>query len=428
MRVLMLGWEFPPVISGGLGTACAGLTHALAAQRVQVLFLLPRVIDQHADEQQHSQDTVIRVRGIDASTPMLQIRPVPSRITSPYIASDAHSHTTPINTADLPASSLLRSGPGSAGSIYGHDLFHQVQRYVQRCLEIARAEPFDLVHAHDWTSFPAAVAVAGVRDRPMIAHVHSTEFDRAGDHGNPHIIQIEQRGLQAATRVIAVSHRTRATIIERYNIDPSLVDVVHNGVDQSAPQNTADSSLRLGRDEKLVVFVGRITHQKGPEHFVRAAKLVLDKSDHVRFIVAGGGDRFASTVQLAAELGVGHKVLFAGFLNSADVRRLFELADVYVMPSVSEPFGITPLEAVAADVPVILSRTSGVSEVLTHALKVDFDDHIDIADKILAVLRHPPLSQTLRERADMQVRALTWDDAAKRVIEIYERLLMPTDE
>lgn len=425
MRVLMLGWEFPPVISGGLGTACAGLTHALAAQRVRVLFLLPRATE--ADEQPHATHD-LRVRSLDASTPLLQIRPVPSRITSPYVTSDPHTSAA-INHATLPATSLLRSGPGSAGSLYGHDLFHQVQRYVQRCLEIARSEPFDLVHAHDWTSFPAAVAVAGVRDRPMIAHVHSIEFDRAGDQGNPHIIQIEQRGLQAATRIIAVSQRTRAAIIEHYGIDPARIDVVHNGVDQSLPQApVADPSLRVSRDEKLVVFVGRITRQKGPEHFVRAAKMVLEKFDRVRFVVAGSGDRFTATVELAAELGVGHKVLFAGFLDSADVRRLFDLADVYVMPSVSEPFGITPLEAVTADVPVILSRSSGVTEVLTHALTVDFDDHVDIADKILAVLRHPPLSMTLRERADMQVRALTWDDAAKRVIEIYEQLLTPTDE
>jgi glycosyltransferase involved in cell wall biosynthesis len=196
------------------------------------------------------------------------------------------------------------------------------------------------------------------------------------------------------------------------------VHVVHNGVDREESQPAGDVKIESG--DKLVLFLGRITMQKGPEYFIAAAKRVLEKVQNVKFVLAGSGDMAERMIELAANIGIGHKVIFTGFLRGKDVQRVFDMADCYVMPSVSEPFGIAALEAIHHDVPVILSKQSGAAEVLTHALKVDFWDIDEMANKIVAVLRHPPLSQTLREHGEFELRRLTWDGAAAKCVEVYE--------
>ena len=300
----------------------------------------------------------------------------------------------------------------------------EAQRYADLCVDLAQGEDFDVIHAHDWLTFPAGLAVAAVTGKPLVAHVHSTEFDRAGENANQQIYDIERRGVHGAMRVVAVSYLTRSILLHRYGMDPEKVDVVYNGIDNGPSSGPpADARSRIRRGDKIVLFLGRVTMQKGPEYFIAAAEKVLEKIDAVKFVVAGSGDKIQEVIELAAAKGIGHKVLFTGFLRGPDVERVFKLADVYVMPSVSEPFGIAPLEAISHDVPVIISKTSGVAEVLTHALKVDFWDIDDIANKIIAVLKHPPLSSTLREHADMEVRKLTWDDAAAKCRSVYEHAL-----
>jgi glycosyltransferase involved in cell wall biosynthesis len=294
----------------------------------------------------------------------------------------------------------------------------EAQRYADLCVKLARSEDFDVIHAHDWMTYPAGLAVAGATGKPLVVHVHSTEFDRTGEHVNQQVYDIERRGMHGAIRVVCVSHLTRNICIHRYSVPENRVDVVYNGIDSNGPSSAPRTSI--SRSDRIVLFLGRITMQKGPEYFVSAAQKVLAKITNVKFVVAGSGDMARQVIAMAAEMGIGHKVLFTGFLRGKDVERVFRMADVYVMPSVSEPFGIAPLEAIRHDVPVIISRNSGVAEVLQHALKVDFWDTDDIADKIIAVLRHPPLSQTMREHADLEVRQITWDGAAGRCVTIYE--------
>jgi glycosyltransferase involved in cell wall biosynthesis len=299
-------------------------------------------------------------------------------------------------------------------------MYGEVQRYAELAVRLAANEEFDIIHAHDWMTYPAGVAVARASGKPLIVHVHSTEFDRSGEHVNQVIYDIERMGMHNADKVIAVSYLTRSIIINRYGISGDKVEVVYNGVERNGGSNWPIGDTTIKKDEKIVLFLGRITMQKGPDYFLRAAKKVLEKIDNVRFVMVGSGDLMHRAVEMAAELGIGSKVLFTGFLRGEDVHKIYKMADLYVMPSVSEPFGIAPLEALDNDVPVIISKQSGVSEVLKHALKVDFWDVDEIANKIIAVLKYPPLGITLRSHGNYEVRKLRWKDSATRCAKIYE--------
>src|SRR5208282_766409 len=269
------------------------------------------------------------------------------------------------------------------GAQYAGDLLAEVQRYAMLAAEIARNESFDVGHAHDWMTFPAGLAVAALKGVPLVVHVHSTEFDRSGLHVDQRIYEIERRGMHSAMRIIAVSYLTKNLITHHYGIDPAKVEVVYNAIESNGNGMEVEK-YNIHKDEKIVLFLGRITMQKGPEYFLAAAKKVLEVMDNVKFVMAGSGDMIRRTIEMAAALGIGHKVLFTGFLRGTDVEKVFKMADLYVMPSVSEPFGIAPLEAMSHDVPVIISKQSGVSEVLGHALKVDFWDIDEMANKIIA--------------------------------------------
>jgi len=284
---------------------------------------------------------------------------------------------------------------------------------------LAEHESFDIIHAHDWMTYPAGLAIAAKSGKPLVVHLHSTEFDRSGENVQQQVYDIERRGMHGASAVICVSRMTAAVAAERYAVRPEKIAVVYNGIDTSARRK---STSAMTRREKVVLFLGRLTMQKGPEYFLTVAKRVLTLMDNVKFIVAGSGDRFHSTVNRASEMGIGHKVLFTGFLRGDDVAQAFGRADLYVMPSVTEPFGIAPLEAISHGVPVIISKSSGVSEVLEHALKVDFWDIEEMANKIVAVLRHPPLARTLREHALAEIRQMTWEKAAGECLAVYRQV------
>jgi glycosyltransferase involved in cell wall biosynthesis len=271
-------------------------------------------------------------------------------------------------------------------------------------------------------TFPAGLAVAGIKGCPLVVHVHSTEFDRSGVNVDQRIYDIERRGMHGAIKVIAVSHLTKNIITHHYGVEGNKVEVVYNAIEANGNGFDHDK-YDIKKDEKLVLFLGRITMQKGPEYFLAAAKKVLEVMDNVKFVMAGSGDMIRRTIEMAASMGIGHKVLFTGFLRGADVEKVFKMADLYVMPSVSEPFGIAPLEAMANDVPVIISKQSGVSEVLTHALKVDFWDITEMANKIIAVLKHPPLATTLRQHGSFEVRRMSWQDSAKATVQVYDQAM-----
>lgn len=481
MRVLMLGWEFPPFITGGLGTACYGLTRAMSARGTQISFVLPKQVgseytehvkllapqSRRAEAGDRAPDAVASTFKADPKpTPVdsqgkaafrnVVFKAVPSHMASVYPGGGLQY--TPTGTRKTEGIGFIHSKPkaveadttqaemtakpqaagvtaGAAPPVpttpdfdYSGDLFQQTRRYADLCLDLAKGQDFDVIHAHDWLTFPAAQALSDATGKPWIAHVHSTEYDRAGEGANTQIADYEKQGVLSADRVIAVSVFTRKILVNRYGMDEAKCDVVYNGVEQTTKNGVEKSQpvtppAGIKKGEKVVLYLGRVTMQKGPEYFIAAAKKVLEKMDNVKFVVAGSGDQIERTIEQAAKAGIGSKITFTGFLRREDVRRVYEMADVYVMPSVSEPFGIAPLEAVAHNVPVIISRQSGVSEVLEHALKVDFWDTHDIANKIIAVLRHPPLSKTMRKHADLEVRELTWDGAAAKCEAVYEGLI-----
>lgn len=469
MRVFMLGWEFPPFISGGLGTACYGLTKALSSLGTDVIFVLPRPVSTPFS-------THVRLVSPKPGSPLAQpetemrldefenvtFRTIDAQIANPYETASGYEapirppneltaapSDTPENTSRPTAPDVNMSRPEiaaqvsasaataastngssvtattSPGAQYAGDLFGEVQRYAALAAEIAKGEEFDVVHAHDWMTFPAGLAVAAVKNVPLVIHVHSTEFDRSGQHVDQRIYDIERRGMHGAMKVIGVSYLTKNIITHHYGVSPEKVEVVHNAIDTNGNGNgnIDEEKYSIHKDEKIVLFLGRITMQKGPEYFIAAAKKVLEVMDNVKFVMAGSGDMIRRTIEMAAAMGIGHKVLFTGFLRGNDVEKVFKMADLYVMPSVSEPFGIAPLEAMSHDVPVIVSKQSGVSEVLQHALKVDFWDINEMANKIIAVLKHPPLAGTLRQHGSIEVRKRTWVDAARGCLTVYEQAL-----
>jgi len=427
MKVFMLGWEFPPFISGGLGTACYGLTKAMDKLGIEVIFVLPKMV-----ESEYA--THVKLLSPGSLSPRLlslrkgefekaKFRVIDSAL-QPYSTADVYQRQI--------EESLMHKRMGHSGKLssssqfvscgdYAGDMYSEVYRYASVAARLSEAEDFDVIHAHDWMTYVAGIAIAKRSGKPLVVHIHSTEFDRSGEHVNQVIYDIEREGMHFANRVIAVSNFTKNIIVERYGVSSDKVEVVHNGVERNG-NNQLLSKVGIKEGEKVVLFLGRITMQKGPEYFLYAAKKVLEVMDNVKFVMAGSGDLMHRAVEMAAELGIGSKVLFTGFLRGEDVNKIYQMADLFVMPSVSEPFGIVPLEALENDVPVIISKQSGVSEVLRHALKVDFWDIDEMANKIIAVLRYPSLGITLRNYGNFEIRKLQWRDSAVRCSRIYEQV------
>jgi len=400
LKVLMVGWEMPPFNSGGLGVACEGLIKGLVNQGIKVIFVLPKKFD--------CQSSLCKFIFADDS---LKIKSIDSLL-SPYLSSESYNYLFQ-NTKER--------------NIYGANLFEEVARYAKRVSKIILHENFDIIHCHDWLTFPAGLEIKKIfHNKPLIAHLHSTELDRTGEYNiNSHIYQIEKEGLEKANLVIANSNFTKNKAIQCYGIEPEKIKVVYNAVDKNYfPQVNKDLFNLKALGKKIVLFVGRITLQKGPEYFIRAAKKVLEKNQNVIFVIAGSGDMEAQIIKEAVHLGIIDKVLFAGFLRDEDLARVYQMADLYVLSSVSEPFGITPLEALVNKTPILISKQSGISEVLSHCLKVDFWDINEMANKILAVLEHPELYQALRENGFQEVKKFTWENSASECIKIYHQVLL----
>jgi len=409
MKVLMFGWEFPPISSGGLGTACYGLTKGLANNNIPVTFVLPKGADSDAE----SHVKLIVADGI--SSDKIKFKGIDS-VLMPYISSDDYDEAVRI---------MLQRKGSRDGMIYGRNLFSEVHRFSEKAKLIAEAEDFDIIHAHDWMTFQAGIKAKEASNKPLVVHVHATEFDRTGGNSNQYVYDIEREGMHAADTIIAVSNYTKTKIVEHYGIDPSKVHVVHNAVDIGHAQDDKKlkEKFKLMEHEKVVLFLGRITLQKGPDYFLDAAKKVLEMDRDVKFIVAGSGDMEPRMIEKAAHLGIADKVLFAGFLSGPDIDKAYQMADLYVMPSVSEPFGITPLEAMKNNTPVIISKQSGVSEVINNCLRVDFWDIDEMANKILAVLKYSTLHASLRENGSREIKKFNWNVPAKKCIDVYNNTL-----
>jgi glycogen synthase len=415
-KVLMFGWEYPPHHSGGLGVACKGMAHALIDNEVHVCFVLPKVVKldetkvpiRFADTSQPSQTT-------ETTTTEVHLETLARELQNPYI-----SHID----YEQKLSTFIKHG----GKMIPRTLFEQVDHYGSLVPNLLKqgVGDFDVIHAHDWLCFPAGIAAKELSGKPLIAHVHATEFDRCGGSNvNQNVYDRERYGMHKADHIICVSELTRRIVIDKYGIDPTKVSVVHNGAAPSHKYHTSRfKHLYKLREEgkKVVLFAGRITIQKGVDYFIHAAKKVLEYEQGVYFIVAGSGDMEDQIIKLTADLGISKHFLFTGYYKVEEQADLFAAADVVVMPSVSEPFGIIPLESMSNGTPVIVSKQSGVAEVITHALKVDFWDTDEMANQILAILRHPVLKNTLSTEGLRQVKDVTWDKAAKKMKTLYHSL------
>ena len=418
IKTLMLGWEFPPFISGGLGTACYGLTKAMSQLGMEITFVLP-IADKsgYAGHVKMLSAEGYLQSGEQSKLKNVRFRTIVSGL-RPYIPSEKYEIFG--KKIESNSTNFWQSNSSASGRNYGRNICQEVHHYAQKVVEIASVEDFDIIHAHDWMTFPAAVAVADISQKPLVVHIHSTEFDRSGENINQTVYDIERQGMHVANKVIAVSNYTKNIITSRYGVSPNKVEVVYNGVEDNDDINSSIPDSKLG---KIVLFLGRITMQKGPEYFIASAKKVLEKMNNVKFIMAGDGDMTHRMIDYAAHLGIGHKVFFTRFLRGADVDRAYRMADLFVMPSVSEPFGIAPLEAIRHNVPVLISKQSGVSEILRHALKVDFWDINQTANKIIAVLKYPPLGKLLRENGRCETAKIRWENSAAQINNIYKQML-----
>ncbi len=509
MRVLMFGWEFPPYKSGGLGTACYGMTRALAEKGTEVLFLLPRMEGQEkitlseglslrqasgtriAWEESacetnvstitHDGEPIIKTSVKTMEEPSQAHAPSSPRVASSVvkevwkenlhmypIPSLLHAYATPETYAEMqsvwqgsyvgsvtthmydPCTTPVAFMQQAAGMIseqtsqqlkeviietqrlinkgetvlslqggYGQDLMGEVFRYSQSVLSL-QDEDFDVIHAHEWMTCPAGIVAKHLSGKPLIVHIHALESDRSGENLNTEVATIERAGLEAADVIVTVSYYTKMRITQLYGIDPAKITVVHNAVTQEESRSHLNIPLH-NENEKYVLFMGRITFQKGPEYFIQAAKLVLDRMPNVRFIMAGSGDMLPRMVRMVAQMRMGNRFHFTGFLQGDDVDRMYAMSDLYVMPSVSEPFGIAPLEAMSYDTPVLISRQSGVAEVVQNALKVDFWDVESMADKICAVLTYPRLASEMTKQCREELQHIRWENAANKLIDVYEQ-------
>jgi len=412
-KVLMFGWELPPFNSGGLGVACYELAESLSGKNTKITFILPTkhdikipfmdvdfAVDNHSNKSNHFSSKSVSVQSIDSPL-------------SPYLNEKSYFETI-----------KNHGNKGNSNQIYGDTLVDEVYRYGESAAKIAETKEFDVIHAHDWLSFPAGIKAKKVSHKPLIVHVHALEYDRSHEFGvNPQVCAIEKAGMDNADKVIAVSAYTKSRIIKFYGIPEDKIEVVHNGIKFShkPTKKLSLKSIKSG-GKKMVLFVGRITYQKGVDYLISAAYKALQINPKIIFMIVGSGDMTYQIIEQAAHFGISDKVFFPGFLRGDDLENIYRSADLYVMPSVSEPFGLVALEALSNKVPVIVSKQSGAAEVIRHSLKVDFWDTDELANKIIAVINNPSLRESLSRYGHKEVFDCTWDNAADKCIALYNKL------
>lgn len=479
MKVLMLGWEFPPHISGGLGTACHGIVKGLGRiPDTKIIFVVPKTFGDErvrntkfagADKylERHAKildrEVKIEVQGdyapspqpfdkvkdhliyIEAASPLhpyIQAEQIerilinrdidPSQVYfdekgrmmtdidgKPKEITIAISDLQDAENVNINDTNEIKPAKFEFTGRYTSNLYTETDMYARVATELSKQYDFDVIHAHDWLTYEAGVAIKEQTGKPLVVHVHATEFDRSGgNYVNDRVFQIEKHGMKEADAVITVSNLTRDTVVKKYDIDPDKVQTVYNAVDFKPIRRIPNK-----KGPKIITFLGRITRQKGPEYFLRAAYKVLQELDDVRFVMAGNGDMYHAMIRETARLGIADRFHFTDFLDRDGVRRLFAMTDVFVMPSVSEPFGIVPLEAVRSGIPVIISRQSGVSEVLDNAIKVDYWDDNAMANAIYSLIKYPTLAKHLSRSGREEIKQIKWDFTATDIRNIYEELI-----
>lgn len=404
LKVLTFGWEMAPVMNGGLGVVCRDLTYALASKGVNMTFVVPKLPRKfnfesfnlvNAAEYDLSED---EIKNITISTLM-----------TPYISGTFFNYS--------PKGKKFEQD----NDLYGYNLMLEVQRYGLIANKIARSVEADLIHAHDWMTAFAAIEAKKVLHKPLIFHVHSTEYDRSAFNPHPTILDYETQALNFADKIIAVSQYTKNILVDKYGIDPNKIAVVHNAVNNE-PKEFISQGYKNSK-EKIVLFLARMSIQKGADYLLKAAQKVVSKKKNVKFVFVGNGPMLNKLVEMAFDLGIKDNIIFAGALSHDEVDNAYRHADLFVMPSVTEPFGITPLEAMKNGTPVLISKQSGVSEVIKNCLKVDFWDIDAMASKILSILYNDTLSESLSQNGYHDVAQLTWSSQADKVLEVYQSLL-----
>ena len=418
MRVLMFGWEFPPHISGGLGTASYGLTKGFVPQGdVEIKFCIPKP---YGDED----NSFLRIVGMN-SVPIVW-----KDVDSSYVESRVGSIIRPdeyyryrdhiygdfsyMNTNDLGCMEF-------AGG-YPENLHEEINNYSIIAGVVARTEEFDIIHSHDWLTYPAGIHAKQVSGKKLVIHVHATDFDRSRGNVNPTVYAIEKNGMDHADHIFCVSELTRRTVIDKYHQHPDKVTTLHNAVTPLSDDIMAIEPKKIP-NEKVVTFLGRITMQKGPEYFVEAAAQVLKKTRNIRFCMAGSGDMMNDMIKLVAQRGIADRFHFPGFMRGRQVYECLKASDVYIMPSVSEPFGISPLEAMQCDVPTIISKQSGCAEILDKCIKTDYWDINAMADAIYAICNNDSLYEYLKVEGRREVDAITWENVALKLRRLYEEVM-----
>ncbi len=416
MKALMFGWEFPPHILGGLGTASYGLTRGMAQQDdMEITFVIPKP---HGDEDQ----SFLKIIGA-CNVPVVwkdnnreHVNHRIGHLMHPdeyfWLRNGIKYDYGRIYTDEL--------GCINFSGRYPDNLIEEISNYEAVASVLAHQVDFDIIHSHDWLTYPAGVFTKHISGKPLVIHVHATDFDRSRGQVNPTVYAIEKRGMDTADHIITVSDLTKKIVIEKYHQDPRKVTTVHNAVE---PLTDADTFHKTERKDKVVTFLGRITMQKGPEYFVEAAHRVLQKTNGVRFVMAGSGDMMNAMVNLAAHRGIADKFHFTGFLKGRQVHEMLAESDVYIMPSVSEPFGISPLEAMQVGTPSIISKQSGCAEILTHAIKTDYWDIDAMADAIYGIVKYPAMYESLKNLGRKEVNNIKWYDAGLKVRAIYDSVL-----
>jgi glycosyltransferase involved in cell wall biosynthesis len=418
MKALMFGWEFPPHILGGLGTASFGLIRGMSLQSgMDIAFVLPKP---WGDEDQ----SFLKIIGAN-HTPVVW-----KDVSYDYVSGRLSKYMNPqeyFNLRDHIYADFSYRYVNELGCIefsgrYPDNLMEEINNYSVVAGVIARTESYDVIHAHDWLTYPAGIHAKNVSGKPLVIHVHATDYDRSRGNVNPEVYNIEKNGMDYSDHIITVSNLTRNTVIEKYNQNPAKVTTVHNAVEPLSKDILSIPDKR-GVKEKIVTFLGRITMQKGPEYYVEAAAKVLARSENVRFIMAGSGDMMNEMIRLAAKRNISDRFHFTGFMKGKQVYEIFKSSDVYVMPSVSEPFGISPLEAMQCGVPSIISKQSGCAEILDYAIKIDFWDIDALADSIYGLITYPALHKFLKEEGLKEVNNIKWEYAGQKVRAIYDRVL-----
>ncbi|MDE6514131.1 MAG: glycosyltransferase family 4 protein [Muribaculaceae bacterium] len=417
MKALMFGWEFPPHILGGLGTASYGLTQGMwQCGDMDITFVIPKP---YGDEDRHFANIIgasqVPVAWRDVSRDYVEQRIGNVMDPDLYFALRDHIYAdfNYMRTNDL--------GCIEFSGKYPDNLLEEINNYSIMAGVVARTIDCDIIHSHDWLTYPAGIHAKQVTGKPLVIHVHATDFDRSRGNVNPTVFNIELDGMHNADHIITVSDLTRRTVIEKYGIDPAKVTTVHNAVTPLSPE-LLDIKVQKPK-EKVVTFLGRITMQKGPEYFVEAAAKVLKLDKDVRFVMAGSGDMMNKMINLAAERGIADRFHFPGFQKGRQVYETFAASDVYIMPSVSEPFGISPLEAMQMGVPSIISKQSGCAEILHNVIKTDYWDIDAMADAIYSIITYPAMYKQLKEDGLKEVNQITWDKAGQKVINIYKQVL-----